>query len=402
MALRTLSRTSSKPNNSCHPYLIVTATGSRKPAATTSSPGATSRPHLPTEILDQIVDIAVRDAEDSLLSRFVAIRSFSRSSRKFRIIALRAFLRVLDFGDQEVYWHSVCNMMRCEERRMDSCSCFAFVRSLTSASRSMILHPFRLGSFLNLRNLTIDTTNQGLGTQHCFFKHIFSELFQSPMSTLKQLSLKSVPRLDPSLLEFVSRCFPCLTDLSVSTTERLAPTSYDCPCYFCLDEILSVTFHSPIPIMFSTAERLAQAYSFALLPLSTTLTNLHLGIYLSDEELLYRHAAHDTENFGIFNRPMACDVCDELVGEDVRIKEHLASAIMARNLNSLKYISWSSLFADIHLEIQEKTEKSVLYKESERGSETSCMKGLGTAAYRVLRMGNEVEVQKFRCPTDRP
>ena len=128
MALRTLSRTSSKPNNSCHPYLIVTATDSPKPAATTSSPGATSRPHLPTEILDQIVDIAVRDAEDSLLSRFVAILSFSRSSRKFRIIALRAFLRVLDFGDQEVYWHSVCNMMRCEERRMDSCSCFAFVR----------------------------------------------------------------------------------------------------------------------------------------------------------------------------------------------------------------------------------------------------------------------------------
>ncbi|THU92971.1 hypothetical protein K435DRAFT_861960 [Dendrothele bispora CBS 962.96] len=362
MVLKTLSRTSSKTNKSPrHPYLIVTATdtGTRNSKSTSVSKRVkVVSLQLPTEILDKVIKIVLEDAGDSLSTRFDAIWSFTRSSHKFRQIALRIFLRVLDFKDQEACWYDICCMMRNESRRTGGHGGFAFVRSLTTASRSMILDPCSLGHFINLNRLTIDLAKQGLGTQHDFFKSVFCDLLNSPMLNLKELSLESVPCIDSSLLRLISRCFPCLTNLGIAVTDRLVPESYDCPCYFCLDDILSITFHSPIPVMFSTIEELAQVYSNALFPLSATLRNLHLGIYLSDEDLLYNHCAHDTRNFGIFNGPMTvCDACDQLVGRDVRDRERLASKIMAQSLRSLENVTWSSLFTSVHSEDREGTQE---------------------------------------------
>ncbi|KAF5353106.1 hypothetical protein D9758_008735 [Tetrapyrgos nigripes] len=343
MVSRTLSRTSSKPRKpplSQHPpYLIVTATD-------TAQKSIRAKPHFPTEILDEIVEIVLQNAGNSLLFRFGAIWSLSCSSQRLRQISLRLFLRVLDFGneDPEACWSGVCNIMQKETCRTDGKGGFAYVESLTSVSSSMILEPYSLGSFLNLRTLAIDLARQGLGTQHNFFKHIFRDLFASPMRSLKQLSLNSVPRVDCSLLKFIAQCFPCLEKLRISTTERLKPLSSDCPCWYCLDEILSLTFHSPIPDMFTTVEQMAQAYATALSPLSTSLTHLHLGIYLSDEDALYKHAPHDIQYFGIFSElPMKCDVCEERIGKDVRMRKLLASTVMAQRLEKLESISWGSL-----------------------------------------------------------
>jgi hypothetical protein len=88
------------------------------------------------------------------------------------------------------------------------------------------------------------------------------------------------------------------------------------------------------------------AFAGALTPL-TFLTHLHLGIFLSDDQLLYAHIAHslgDEENMGMVDGSGRCSTCFESAVQDVRIRELEASIIMAQKLKAIKSIGWSSFF----------------------------------------------------------
>jgi len=77
------------------------------------------------------------------------------------------------------------------------------------------------------------------------------------------------------------------------------------------------------------------------------LTHLHLGIFLSDDQLLYSHSAHplgDAENGGMFGW---CSTCFESAVNAARMREVAASVAIARQLKSIRSVGWSSFFAGL-------------------------------------------------------
>jgi hypothetical protein len=90
-------------------------------------------------------------------------------------------------------------------------------------------------------------------------------------------------------------------------------------------------------------------FANALSPL-IYLTHLHLGIFLSDDQLLYSHIAHslgDEENGGIVDGSGRCSTCFQSAVEDVRMREVEASVAIALQLKSVKSVGWSSFFTDM-------------------------------------------------------
>jgi hypothetical protein len=80
------------------------------------------------------------------------------------------------------------------------------------------------------------------------------------------------------------------------------------------------------------------------------LTHLHLGIFLSDDQLLYSHIAHslaDEENGGMVDGSGWCSTCFASAVGDIRMREVAASAAIARQLKSIKSVGWSSFFSDL-------------------------------------------------------
>lgn len=85
------------------------------------------------------------------------------------------------------------------------------------------------------------------------------------------------------------------------------------------------------------------AYSTALAPLQY-LKNLHLGIFLSDEQLFTSHIDHIEDNESIFLLG-GCDLCDEEDDEAlVLANEEEAAVALAEKLGSLDTVAWSSFF----------------------------------------------------------
>ena len=193
-------------------------------------------------------------------------------------------------------------------------------------------------------------------------------------------------------------------------------------CWACFEDSSSAVVHSPVPNHFPTVasltvrssaryplivETLLQSeFTKALKPL-TKLTHLHLGIFLSDEDMLENHIDH-YDSPGAYSRvlrtaltqnrnlahtgttlsqsespsnvhlehvsyrededdpddsktaaittfdevppfphgPELCPICSITVSApDVRTRELEASLVLAQKLKSLKTISWSSFFA---------------------------------------------------------
>ena len=85
------------------------------------------------------------------------------------------------------------------------------------------------------------------------------------------------------------------------------------------------------------------AFGEALKPLRK-LEDLFLGIYLSDEEVLYQHIAH-ANHADEAHGPDECPLCTCFHAEYVREVELLAGAELARYLPSLEIVSWSTWFA---------------------------------------------------------
>jgi hypothetical protein len=97
-------------------------------------------------------------------------------------------------------------------------------------------------------------------------------------------------------------------------------------------------------------------FASALKPL-VHLTHLHLGIFLSDDQLLYSHIAHsldDEGNGGMVDGSGRLSRCLKLAAEDVRRREMDASAAIALQLKSIRSIGWSSFFTDNENESEER------------------------------------------------
>ena len=135
-------------------------------------------------------------------------------------------------------------------RTTDGSKCRIYaLRTLKSPSSVLARSSF---AFLtNLRTLSVDFDDQGLVTQNHVLLRIFHNLDQ--IRQLTTLSLTSLPRIDIGLLRLLARTFPALTNLVLSSTERL-----DCSCCaHCLLDSASCMIHSPIPDMFAEVSGLA-------------------------------------------------------------------------------------------------------------------------------------------------
>jgi hypothetical protein len=82
------------------------------------------------------------------------------------------------------------------------------------------------------------------------------------------------------------------------------------------------------------------AFGDSLAPLNK-LNRLFLGIFLSDTRVLDDHIDH-AEN-GTVENVFHCKRC-EIYEKETRRRELVASLIMARHLESLKHIGWSTCF----------------------------------------------------------
>ncbi|KAF8074674.1 hypothetical protein FPV67DRAFT_592605 [Lyophyllum atratum] len=299
-------------------------------------------PRVPTEIIDQILDFVLAPSSDSSkLYQFTSIASFTLVSAKFRQIALRRYFRELDLISN-AQWTGLYDFLEAQEQNLPGRrrgGGFAWVKSLSASSKILSFKPIRLGSFSHLQTLSIDLVQEGLSTQHPLLSRLFGYLDSSNMTSL---TLSNLPRLDVLLLRVIANTFPRLVDLYLSCTERI---DFGC-CWACFEDSLGCTIHSPIPDDYSDVEDMSDAFASALKPLGH-LTHLHLGVFLSDDQLLYSHIAHsigDGENMGMVKNVVPCQACFDKAVDSVRLRELAASIVLGQRLKMLKTIGWSSFF----------------------------------------------------------
>ncbi|KIJ65177.1 hypothetical protein HYDPIDRAFT_187524 [Hydnomerulius pinastri MD-312] len=243
--------------------------------------------------------------------------------------------------------------------------------------------------------------SDGRSTQKSRLRRLFEiPSMHAPMTHLTTLTLTGLWRIDLPLLGTISRAFPSLVSLHLSCSEHL---DVSC-CWLCFEESSSAAMHSPIPNQFATVTKLTTEFARALKPL-TKLSDLHLGIFLSDEDMVEAHLEHydsprayertlrttfgptaavphtgttlsqsETPNRGHAEQvsytideedsdvepahedsdalppfphgPDLCPICSLLVSApEVRTRELEASLALARKLKTLKTIGWSSFFS---------------------------------------------------------
>ncbi|KAE9399192.1 hypothetical protein BT96DRAFT_994162 [Gymnopus androsaceus JB14] len=332
MLSRALSRTSSKPKRNAQSPVSLFVVASESIAEPSS--------HFPTELLNIVAFMILPENHADTRASFRAIASFARVSKTFRQIAFRNFLRSLHLLDSAC-WNGIYKMVSMHQTRNPDSNAFTLLRTLATDTKSVIDKCTRL-RFLRLQELTMFFYKEGLSTQHSTCLRLFSNLTASS-STLSTLTIDLVPRIDRSLLSLISKTFPCLKILSVSVTGRLTSAAQECECWCCFEDVLECSVHSPVPETYSDVSLLAEAFGTALTPLSQ-LTELRLGIFLSDEYIIYDHIAHQNEDEYIANSPSSCEICENTFGLDVRAREVFASRTISSKLSSLRRICWSTFF----------------------------------------------------------
>ncbi|TFK39469.1 hypothetical protein BDQ12DRAFT_734830 [Crucibulum laeve] len=303
-------------------------------------------PQLPIEIIDRILELAVTSQIVSLPlgpTAFKSIVPFTLTSTTFRHITLRHYFRDL-LLENKIHWDQIYILLTNQENKSDKMlreSRLPWIRSLCSSSSIISPNPERLSSLTHLEVLSIDFQPEGLSTQHPRLKMLFHYLGTN--TNLTSLILSTLPRIDVKTLQLIAETFPRLVDLYLSCTERL---QLDC-CWICFEDSLSCTGHSPIPDEYTSAEALGHAFALALKPLRT-LTRLHLGIFLCDEQLPYSHIDHSTEDetMGMADSYMKCDMCEEF-RRIVHRRELSATIAIAQHLKILRSIGWSSFFGAV-------------------------------------------------------
>ncbi|KAF9025357.1 hypothetical protein BDZ89DRAFT_1135516 [Hymenopellis radicata] len=322
-----------------------------------------SSPVLPTEILDCIVHLAVIDALSSNIPDvFSPLKAIAIASWSLRELVFRHYLRTLHLAT-DTQWSSTFMLLLSSEARQDGSGGFSWVKSLSAPTKILTPKLTRLAMFTNLHDLTLNFSSEGLSTQHLCAKRIFQNLLDSPGNIalkLTSLTLTALPRIDASLLRVISLSFPRITNLYLSCTERLDFSH----CWYCLEQSMDLVVHCPIPQRYLDAQDMAvrrymrfhfmlfnsseqTSFAEALRPIKT-LANLHLGVYVSSDDLLYAHMAHAPRYQVDAQRASPpspeCDICTDKEKE-VRHHELAASLIMAQKLKSLQTIGWSSFFS---------------------------------------------------------
>ncbi|KAI5895128.1 uncharacterized protein SCHCODRAFT_02224258 [Schizophyllum commune H4-8] len=304
---------------------------------------------IPLEIVEYIIQIIVAKYPIGSLGAPRNLRSLSLTCHSIRHLVLRAYLRDLAILTQW-QWEGMLRLSSSIKARysvyyQDGGLCWT--KTLTIPSTCIaLLNAHALSSLARLLQLTVDFTDEGLSTQHTRLKLIASNLASRSLTAthdqLTALTLTSMPRIDTSMLHLISRCFPLLVDLYISCTERLEDA------WWCFEDSAGCTIHSPIPYVYADETHLATAFSHALKPL-TNLSYLHLGIYLSDEDLLNAHSDEyhlstgDEDPYGAVSGIAVCPYCLRYA-ERVRQREIRSSMLFAQNLKALRCVGWSSLF----------------------------------------------------------
>ncbi|KIK93697.1 hypothetical protein PAXRUDRAFT_46115, partial [Paxillus rubicundulus Ve08.2h10] len=240
--------------------------------------------NLPLELVEYIFELFFQRH-----SSFRSIAPFSNANSQFRNVALRRYMTSLriDSARQLVSLERIHVSMLSRSEPCGSVG-FDWTKSLTGKSGTLASAPWKPNLLGSLRILHVSFAADGRSTQKQRLKQIFSiPLMNSPMSHLTALALTNLWRIDIALLGIVSMAFPALGSLHLSCSEHL---DVSC-CWACFEESSSAVIHSPIPNHFPTVSKLATDFAKALKPL-TNLTDLHLGIFLSDEEMLENHLEH--------------------------------------------------------------------------------------------------------------
>ncbi|KAH7885790.1 hypothetical protein F5I97DRAFT_2022834 [Phlebopus sp. FC_14] len=323
---------------------------------------------LPLELIEYIFDLFLR-----CYPAFSCIKPFSMASSQFRTIALRKYMSALRI-------YSAAQLVSYESMHF----------SLVSRSKNQDKTGLEWISF----------GTDGRSTQKTRLTRILERhLAAHIMPHLTSLTLTKLWRIDISLLSMVAKAFPMLKTLHVSCSEHL---DVSC-CWVCFEDSSTAVIHSPIPNYFSSASKLSTEFAKALKPL-TNLADLHLGIFLSDEEMVSTHLEHydsprtyeralcttfarrgtPTLTGSIVSQsespeieqdehvsytvdeqdpdvepcvhsgelppfphgPDLCPICSLLVSApQVRTRELEASLALARKLKALETVSWSSFFS---------------------------------------------------------
>ncbi|KAG1738845.1 uncharacterized protein EDB91DRAFT_1054364 [Suillus paluster] len=332
-------------------------------------------PQLPIEVIDYIAFFLFDSCPSGCFSH---IHSFSLVCSQFRHVALRhyfSFIRVASAKQLAAY----TNIHFSLTSRNTPCDSIGF-------------------DF----DLIISFSSDGRQSQTTRLKRIFSppEIPLTPWfpPQLTSLTLTKLWRIDVPLLKTVASAFPSVRILHLSCSEQL---DVSC-CWPCFEESSTAVVHSPIPNYFHDITKMTDDFADSLEPL-TQLADLHLGVFLSDEEMVEKHLEHYdtpltfdhtlrtafsptkvaspptattlsqsetetptrfisysvdqdsdkedshsgacTEDLPFPHGPELCRTC-KLVGSPskVRTRELEASLALARKIKTLQTVGWSSFF----------------------------------------------------------
>ncbi|KAG0703986.1 hypothetical protein DFH29DRAFT_989198 [Suillus ampliporus] len=350
------------------------------PAADQREITHTKTPQLPIEVIDYIASFLFDSCPSGC---FLHIHSFSLVSSQFRHLALRH------------YFSSI---------RVASAKQLAAYKNIhfSLTARNSPCESIGFDYVKNLKHLMISFSSDGRQSQTTRLKRIFSPpavpLIPWFPPQLTSLTLTKLWRIDVPLLKTVASAFPSVKILHLSCSEQL---DVSC-CWPCFEESSTAVVHSPIPSYFHDITKLTDNFADSLEPL-TQLSDLHLGIFLSDEEMVEKHLEHydiplafdhtlrtafspkaaspsirtilsqsetetptglisysvdqDGEKVDSYSGactgdlpfphgPELCRTC-ELLGSapEVRTRELEASLALARKIKTLRTVGWSSFFA---------------------------------------------------------
>ncbi|KAI0675695.1 hypothetical protein C8Q78DRAFT_343441 [Trametes maxima] len=292
---------------------------------------------FPVEILDEIVACLLL----ALGHTFRSVAAFTLASHQFRQIALRRYYAVLRI-------HSFTHWIRtCRIKGIST-----WVRSLEGSTTFFRYKMGGLSQLKSLINLELDFSGDGLATQGSRAMLLFKNM----AADLIYIKLTNLPRIDTALLSLVASRFPTLRTLELSCTERLDEKC----CWLCFEESSTCCIHSPIPDSYPTAEALTTSFCNALASLKN-LEYLHLGIFLSDADVLVHHfqrcasSVFESPRTGLQHLlppfgPNKCAVCYSQHAEATRGRDRIVEALFKASLPSLISVGFSSWFPAIRSE----------------------------------------------------
>ncbi|KAG1864802.1 hypothetical protein F4604DRAFT_2027189 [Suillus subluteus] len=254
-------------------------------------------PQLPIEVVDYIASFLFDSCPSGC---FFHIHSFSLVCSQFRHVALRHYfssIRVSSAKQLAAYTNFHFSLVS-RNAPCDSVG-FDYVKTFIAPSHALEAASWNPSLYRNLKHLMISFSSDGRQSQTTRLKRIFSPL-AIPLiprfpPQLTSLTMTKLWRIDVPLLKIVASTFPSIKILHLSCSEQL---DVSC-CWACFEESSTAVVHSPIPNYFNDITKLTDNFADSLEPL-TQLTDLHLGIFLSDEEMVEKHIEH-------YDTPLAFD-----------------------------------------------------------------------------------------------